>query len=74
MPDPMIEHLCPGRCGKQVPNRHLACPPCWARLPRALQEDVTRAYGRRRQDGAWPHIQAVSKAYAWYRNNTKEDT
>lgn len=62
-------HLCPGKCGAEVPNRQLACKPCWFRLPKPLRDDVNSAYRNRRRDGPLLHLRAISKAYHWYSDN-----
>lgn len=61
-------HKCPGRCGALVPAHHLACKPCWFRLPRDLRDAVTRAYQRR---GTHPreHRTALAAAFVWYRDD-----
>ena len=60
-------HACPG-CGKhRIPNRLLACQPCWTRLPGDLRrplQTVTR--------GTAEHRDALTAALTWYRNHPKE--
>lgn len=68
----MTTHDCPGGCGTQVPQRQLACKPCWFRLPRALRDAVNNAYQRRAKDPT-AHKQAIRIAYQWYQNNPRKD-
>lgn len=58
-------HRCPGGCGQQVPDRFLACPPCWRRLPGDLKRPVL---GNR--IGSDQHGAAVADAFRWYAENT----
>lgn len=40
---------CPSGCGRSARPGHLMCGPCWAEVPRHLQNEVMRtwrAYGR----------------------------
>lgn len=38
-------HRCPGRCGRHLPARLLACTGCTARLPEALSTALAQAFG-----------------------------
>jgi hypothetical protein len=57
-------HACPGRCGRDVPDRLFSCPGCWGRLPRDLQRPIT---GNRR--GTAEHFAAMGDALTWYREH-----
>lgn len=61
----MSTHACPGRCGTNVPPRHVACRPCWWRLPTHLREAINDTY---RRDPA-RHRQALRAAIQWYQDN-----
>lgn len=61
-------HDCPGGCGTQVPRHHLACRPCWFRLPAPLRDDVNAGWRSRRADPA-KHRRALRAASIWYRAN-----
>lgn len=59
-------HECPGRCGVRVPQHHLACKPCWGKLPRALRDEINAAWMWRRQSPD-RHRRALLAALTWYR-------
>lgn len=61
-----LPHACPGGCGAQVAYNRLACPPCWAKLPRTLQQDVTTGWARKNVDPL-RHLRAVRAAMAWFK-------
>lgn len=58
-------HDCPGGCGRQVTEEHLACPGCWYRLPRPLRTTVNDAY-RQHGAGSTQHRNALRVAFRWY--------
>lgn len=60
-------HACPGNCNTRVPPRHVACRPCWWRLPAEIRKDITATY---RRDMA-AHRQALQAAIQWYRDNPR---
>lgn len=66
---PQDTHSCPGRCGRQVPNRLFACGPHWYRLPRDMQRGIT---GNRR--GTDAHWQAIADAMDWHREQDERKT
>jgi hypothetical protein len=43
-------HLCPGGCGRQIPNARLACGYHWSLVPTELQRRLWAAYRRWQQD------------------------
>jgi hypothetical protein len=58
-------HSCPGLHrgdAPEVPDRLLACPPCWYALPRPLQRAVLR-----HRVGTDEHFQAMAAAVEWWR-------
>lgn len=63
-----MTHACPGQCGTQVPRRHLACQPCWFRLPAELRDDINITY-RTRRANPYSHWKAITDVLAWFRNN-----
>lgn len=66
-------HACPGACGTQVPQHHLACRPCWHRLPAELRDRVNTSYRWRRRDPIL-HRNAIAEAAQWFRDNPRETT
>jgi hypothetical protein len=38
-------HLCPGGCGRAVPNDLYVCGPCWRKLPGKLQRAISATVG-----------------------------
>lgn len=60
-------HTCPGRCGTQVPHHHLACRPCWFRLPQPMRDTIKSTSGYRRSKAA--HRRALQDAIQWYQAN-----
>lgn len=58
-------HACPGNCGTRVPSRHVACRPCWFRLPAELRDAIHTNY---RRDPA-KHRQALKDAIQRYQAN-----
>lgn len=66
-------HACPGGCGAvAVPDRMVACRPCWFRLPPEIRLDVWRAF-RQHGTGSPGHHRALSAAYAWWTANPGPD-
>lgn len=55
-------HICPGRCGRYVPNHHFACPRCWRKLPYLLRTRINNSYQR----DAKAHARAMQDAIEWY--------
>jgi len=60
-------HACPGGCGTAVPYVKLACLQCWSRLPKPLRDEVNAVW-RQRNSHLSRHLQAVSAALRWYRD------
>lgn len=58
-------HDCPGGCGAQVPQHHLACKSCWWRLPAVLRDDVNAGWRKRRTNPS-AHRRALHAAFMWY--------
>lgn len=58
-------HNCPGGCARQVNQAKFACLPCWRRLPVDLRRPITQLYNR----DLLGHLQAMSDARRWYREN-----
>jgi hypothetical protein len=69
----MSDHECPGGCGAEVPQHHLACKPCWFRLPGPLRNAINGAYRHRATNPAG-HRAALGAAMRWYRANPAEPT
>ena len=74
-------HDCPGRCGRRIIHKMLACAPCWRLLPYDLQRAVADAdFERRRHASSAMHAIAHRRAAAavrrWYRiaHNTAKET
>lgn len=40
-------HECPGKCGRDVPNRRFCCETCWSFLPADVRFELN--YGDRRR-------------------------
>lgn len=64
------EHNCPGGCGTTVPDRRLACPADWYRLPQAMRDEINTAW-RGRKTNPLQHMQAIAAASRWYRDNPR---
>lgn len=58
-------HLCPGRCGRIVPDHLYACVRCWRRLPHGLKRAIWDTHGELSAD----RVLALQKASDWYRTN-----
>lgn len=65
MTQPEPTHTCPGNCGAQVPHHHLACKPCWWRLPAPLRNALNAAHRK----GGPAHRAALQAALRWYAAN-----
>lgn len=61
-------HLCPGRCGRDIPQHLLACRDDWRALPYGIRERVTTAYEHRLRHPD-RHRAALVAALTWFREN-----
>lgn len=67
-------HTChwPG-CGKQVPPAMWGCSPHWFKLPKAIRDDIWRAYRPGQEKDMKPsetYVQAARRAQEWIASNT----
>lgn len=61
---PATAHRCPGHCGRQVPDRYLACPECWRALPGPLRRRVCSTAHLHGLDQA--RTDALAAATTWW--------
>jgi len=47
-----LDGKCPTGCGRQVARGHLMCRPCWAKVPKELQQRVYVTWRAWRKDFA----------------------
>jgi hypothetical protein len=64
-------HDCPGGCGQQIPQRHLACKWDWYRLPTDIRTAVWNGY--RLQRWGPEHSAALADALDWYAANPRQE-
>lgn len=80
MSRPDTSHECPG-CGQSgVPRHHLACKPCWCRLPDGLRDAINGSFHARtrakrpddRSIAVRAYRRALTAALSWFRDNRTE--
>jgi len=68
----MGDHECPG-CPRTIPPHLVACPSCWARLPKRLRQRVTAAF-RVSDLNPGRYLQLRSEAQHWFADHPPRGT